>query len=169
MATVSTLLLANASDLLEQGFVFVSWSNSLRSFAITSATVLILAVPISRAIGKAYLELHHAKLAADKLGRTDPLTGLPNRRALFEAYATVSDASLSLMIADIDRFKRINDSYGHLTGDEVISSIANLMRASVADLGMLVRLGGEEFALLTRGADRAPGPGSGRRRASRRS
>ena len=52
------------------------------------------------------------------------------------------------MIADIDRFKRVNDVYGHLAGDEVIKSVADALSSELAEIGMLARVGGEEFALL---------------------
>ena len=84
------------------------------------------------------------------LATTDPLTGLCNRRGFFErAYEAcariVPDGSLSAIILDIDNFKRINDAYGHDTGDEAIRACA---RAAWIDDGVVGRLGGDEFALL---------------------
>ena len=86
-----------------------------------------------------------------RLATIDPLTGLCNRRGFFErateACARVAppDGSLSAIILDIDNFKRINDSYGHETGDEAIRICANAARLDEAVTG---RLGGDEFALL---------------------
>jgi diguanylate cyclase (GGDEF)-like protein len=86
-----------------------------------------------------------------RLAITDPLTGLCNRRGFFEhateacARVVPPDDSLSAIILDIDNFKRINDSYGHETGDEAIRICARAARLEEAVTG---RLGGDEFALL---------------------
>lgn len=86
-----------------------------------------------------------------RLAITDPLTGLCNRRGFFEqateacARVVPPDGSLSAIILDIDNFKRINDSYGHETGDEAIRACADAARLQEALTG---RLGGDEFALL---------------------
>jgi diguanylate cyclase (GGDEF)-like protein len=86
-----------------------------------------------------------------RLATIDPLTGLCNRRGFFEqateACARVAppDGSLSAIVLDIDNFKRINDSYGHETGDEAIRICA---RAASLEEAVTGRLGGDEFALL---------------------
>lgn len=85
---------------------------------------------------------------------TDTLTGLSNRRAFETAIAKLSDQSrqhhtdLSLMIIDIDFFKNINDEHGHLVGDKVLRSLANLLSANVKGKDIVARIGGEEFAIL---------------------
>ncbi|MCX7555797.1 GGDEF domain-containing protein [Xanthomonadaceae bacterium JHOS43] len=84
----------------------------------------------------------------------DALTGLPNRRALTEAIQTLleaPDAMLrghALLVVDVDRFKAINDQFGHPFGDTVLAAIAQRLQAAVSPHGMVARLGGEEFALL---------------------
>ena len=83
--TLVCVVLALSVDVTNQLVFFVDWPTCLRSWAITAAIVLALCIPISRTIGKAHLELFRAKQVADKIGRTDPLTGLPNRRALIES------------------------------------------------------------------------------------
>ncbi len=109
----------------------------------------------SRAIGA--LELS-AGLLAD-LAATDPLTELPNHRAFHErllqevALAERSGRPLSLVLLDLDHFKRINDSFGHPAGDAVVTEVARRL-ASCARRGEVVaRVGGEEFAWLLPGAD----------------
>jgi diguanylate cyclase (GGDEF)-like protein len=139
-------------DVINQLSFFVDWPTCLRSWAITVFLVVSLAAPVSRAIGRANLQLHRAKIAADLVGRTDDLTGLPNRRAFMEAVAAERPDALALAIVDIDRFKRVNDIHGHLAGDAVIRSVAQLMAAELGDLGEVARVGGEEFALLSWGA-----------------
>jgi diguanylate cyclase (GGDEF)-like protein len=150
--TAGCVIIALAVDVTNQLVFFVDWATCLRSWAITTVLVLSLAAPISRTIGKAHLELYRAKLRAEELSRTDPLTGLPNRRSLMEAVASARPEALALVIADIDRFKRVNDAYGHLAGDEVICSIGQRMAAELGELGCVARVGGEEFALLSSGA-----------------
>ncbi|MDH4227028.1 MAG: sensor domain-containing diguanylate cyclase [Deltaproteobacteria bacterium] len=87
------------------------------------------------------------------LARTDVMTGLNNRRAFIELFeASFNNARrykrrLSLMIIDIDHFKPINDNYGHVFGDEVISATGEAMRSAIRDADMAGRLGGEEFAI----------------------
>ena len=149
MACISIALVV---DVVNQLVFFVDWATCVRSWAITMIMALVLAVPISRTIGRAHLELYREKMISRELSRTDHLTGLPNRRALMEAVSAAKGDALILVIADIDRFKRVNDTYGHLAGDEVISSVAHLMAATLGDLGLLARVGGEEFALLSAGA-----------------
>jgi diguanylate cyclase (GGDEF)-like protein len=138
-------------DVTNQLVFFVDWLTCLRSWAITATLVLALAIPISRAIGKAHLELYHAKALAEELSRTDQLTGLPNRRALMEAVYAARPETLALVIVDIDRFKRVNDTHGHLAGDAVIRSVGQMMAAELGVFGQVARVGGEEFALLSSG------------------
>jgi len=85
---------------------------------------------------------------------TDALTGLANRRAFDEALtketlsARNSGHDLSLLIADIDQFKRINDCFGHLVGDKVLIGTADLIRDCVKGRDFVARFGGEEFVVL---------------------
>jgi diguanylate cyclase len=82
----------------------------------------------------------------------DPLTGLFNRRAmdshLDELMAVDTDKPLSLLMADIDHFKRINDTYGHIIGDVVIRNVAETVRKCIRGEDIAVRYGGEEFLVL---------------------
>ena len=89
-----------------------------------------------------------------KLSQTDSLTGLYNR-LYFNTVATKElerskryDNQLSLIFMDIDHFKQINDTYGHLMGDEILREIANTLTHSVRQYDVVSRWGGEEFALL---------------------
>ncbi len=91
-----------------------------------------------------------AKLAeAQVTARVDMLTGLPNRRAFEEAFAARRGPAC-LALCDIDRFKRINDGYGHGVGDRVLSAIADTLRTG-CDGHLVARHGGEEFAVLLTG------------------
>jgi diguanylate cyclase len=85
---------------------------------------------------------------------TDPLTGLLNRRgfdrALDESLDTARSggAPLSLVMLDIDHFKRVNDSYGHVFGDRVLHGVAAAIRSSIGRVEAAARYGGEEFAVV---------------------
>jgi diguanylate cyclase (GGDEF)-like protein len=87
------------------------------------------------------------------LATVDSLTGLLNRYAFFDqahalrVRATSAAARVSLLMFDLDHFKRINDRFGHATGDEALRLFAHTMRTSLAGRGIVGRLGGEEFAL----------------------
>ena len=91
--------------------------------------------------------------------RTDPLTGLLNRRALLDEVARRIDRldregiPGTLMFIDLDHFKRLNDSRGHDVGDEALRVIAGLLRAAVRPSDLVARLGGDEFAIWMDGCD----------------
>lgn len=88
------------------------------------------------------------------LANTDALTNSFNRRRLFEIGEELFNIykkhnhGFSLMILDIDHFKRINDTYGHPVGDEVLREVSNLIEKSIRREDLLCRYGGEEFAIL---------------------
>jgi diguanylate cyclase len=93
--------------------------------------------------------------------RTDALTGLANRRALDdelarqEAEFQQSGKTFSVIMGDVDHFKRFNDTHGHQAGDEVLRRVANVIRQSVRDLDIVARYGGEEFAVILPGTTAA--------------
>jgi diguanylate cyclase len=91
--------------------------------------------------------------------RTDALTELPNRRAFDEELARRfaewrrKGEPLSVVLVDIDRFKRLNDTYGHLAGDAVLQNTAAALQRDKRDMDFLARYGGEEIAMIVPGAD----------------
>lgn len=102
-------------------------------------------------------EIQRRKLLEEelrKLATTDFLTGLFLRRHFFELgekeinRARRSGAHLSLLVLDIDHFKSINDTYGHQTGDEVLTGFASIFRDCLRDTDILCRFGGEEFVAI---------------------
>lgn len=100
------------------------------------------------------LALESANQKLEHLSRTDRLTGLNNRgywqERLEEEYAKFSrhNTTTTLVIFDIDHFKKVNDTYGHQTGDEVIKICARALLASARDIDICGRYGGEEFVVL---------------------
>jgi diguanylate cyclase (GGDEF)-like protein len=91
----------------------------------------------------------------------DPLTGLPNRLATFEAVtaeigrAERSGSRFAIAFLDLDRFKSINDGLGHASGDALLVAVAQRIRTSLADGDFVGRFGGDEFCVILRGADAA--------------
>ena len=98
-------------------------------------------------------ELSTALANAEFLAFQDPLTGLANRRAFFELHGrSQSDRLRHVLTIDLDHFKRINDTYGHPVGDEVLVGVSEALNAAIANVGsdgcIAARLGGEEFAAI---------------------
>lgn len=94
--------------------------------------------------------------------RTDPLTGAANRGAFDEelerrcALAAAGQGCFSLVFADLDHFKKINDTYGHPVGDRVLTAFVAFLRARVRETDLIARCGGEEFGVILPGATLRP-------------
>jgi len=90
----------------------------------------------------------------EQLAHTDPLTQILNRRALTERItaemerALRYDATMALLMIDLDHFKRVNDTYGHLVGDDVLRDVAQLLTETIRGHDIVARYGGEEFLVL---------------------
>jgi diguanylate cyclase (GGDEF)-like protein len=105
----------------------------------------------SEATMLAALEMSAAALATStEEARTDQLTGLPNRRALLEEIErrSANAENFTLALADLNGFKRYNDSFGHPAGDALLRRLGRKLGAACADHGMAARLGGDEFCVL---------------------
>ena len=115
---------------------------------------LIARIELHLKLQRLQRELIEKNRLLEKLSTTDPLTGLRNRRFLTEIlsvefqranrYAT----GLTILMADLDRFKRVNDRYGHLAGDEVLSSLAKRLMRRLRGSDVGGRYGGEEFMVM---------------------
>lgn len=148
-ATAAAVVAALLMDVVNQLVFFIDWTTALRSWVVTILIALLVATPILSWIGRAHLALAESRRQLEHLSRTDPLTGLPNRRALMEEAERAGTAWMVLVIIDIDHFKRVNDTHGHRTGDAVLCAAGRLMAEMLGEFGLLGRLGGEEFALIS--------------------
>ncbi|WP_110946470.1 GGDEF domain-containing protein [Pseudomonas bohemica] len=127
----------------------VVWENILTPImSEDNSTRLILC--LSRDITRQIMAEEKLKIAS----LTDPLTGLPNRRALQKAYANTIKRNLKLgrqtgiLLFDIDDFKKINDTYGHNAGDHILIKTTKRLDVKESKNQLLARLGGDEFALI---------------------
>jgi diguanylate cyclase (GGDEF)-like protein len=99
-------------------------------------------------------EQRHTEDKLQQLALTDSLTGCLNRRAFFELAAPEFERSLryhrplSFILLDVDNFKKVNDTYGHLVGDQVLEGMAHACQHSLRDSDKLARYGGEEFVVM---------------------
>ena len=100
-----------------------------------------------------------SKEELERLANFDSLTGLHNRQAILGKLCELINRAkrykedFTLIMLDIDHFKRVNDRYGHLTGDEVLEKIATLIRLNIRDTDVAGRYGGEEFIIILPQAD----------------
>jgi diguanylate cyclase (GGDEF)-like protein len=131
----------------------VPWNFWLDNSTILSmaAEALLSSIAIAYRIKLLSRERDEAILGeefARRLAETDPLTGLLNRRAFLE-QAVGRHGDQVLQIADLDHFKRVNDTLGHDGGDEVLRVFARMLRSAVPGTALVSRIGGEEFAILS--------------------
>lgn len=109
---------------------------------------------LQRALAETNRRLARNQVQLETLASTDALTGLLNRRALWDralvelARAQREHTSLSLLVLDLDHFKQVNDQWGHLAGDAMLRHVTGLMQGAVRRTDVVGRLGGEEFVVL---------------------
>lgn len=129
-----------------------TWFVMLSAFCLAGFVVSFLRQRVSRLL---------STLA--RAARVDPLTGILNRGGFEERFAQElerarrNEEALTLLVADIDRFKGINDRHGHAAGDEVLERVARVLTDCTRAPDVVARLGGEEFAVLLSQADRDDG------------
>lgn len=106
-------------------------------------------------------ERKHFEEQLRELAERDPLTNTYNRRHLYEMLRTEIErarrygTALSIVMFDIDRFKNVNDTHGHVAGDRVLVGIAEIAQKQLRSVDLLARYGGEEFMIVTPDIDRA--------------
>jgi diguanylate cyclase (GGDEF)-like protein len=146
--------------LASQAVPMISAATALAVLAVGTRTSLPLAGVILAVVALvgallrllvAHVELR-SLLSSRELARTDELTGLGNRRALHEALdAAARDAGerpYALLLADLDAFKQVNDTLGHHAGDRLLVQVAGQLRAVMPPDATLIRMGGDEFAVV---------------------
>lgn len=116
---------------------------------------LIIAPPMAYWMANLIYEVTRLGDEIERIAYVDDLTGIANRRAFFERAPVLieqskdPDANISIILIDIDNFKRINDTYGHKAGDAVLVAVADILTAAMRGAnGIVGRIGGEEFALV---------------------
>lgn len=146
---------------------YLSWQNRHWGTQITKRPVLAILkqfAQMKQELTLAQLEIERRKRAEKELRQsedrlrtmaaTDPLTGLFNRRYLWHTAdreiqrARRYGTSLAMIMMDVDRFKQVNDNFGHDIGDQVLCELARISQANIRSFDSLARVGGEEFAFL---------------------
>lgn len=149
-ATLSSTISAAVTALAVMGLIEYS---DLKYRAIEFG-MLIDATLLALALGSQFRSIQAEKQVAEQQAATDPLTGLYNRRSFLElarplwSNAKRYERSLSLLMVDIDHFKMINDTHGHVAGDDAILAVTQVLSAAVREGDIVARWGGEEFLVL---------------------
>ncbi|WP_246463129.1 ligand-binding sensor domain-containing diguanylate cyclase [Nitrospirillum iridis] len=141
-----------------------AWFRLLMVFGVVAVLACVLAVRTEaqmrreRALGRIVAartrDLRNANTKLEQLASTDPLTGILNRRRFFELARLECDRSrrygrgFSVILFDLDHFKRVNDTFGHLMGDEVLRAAVAVAGKACRSVDLLARFGGEEVMLL---------------------
>ena len=127
-------------------------------FLIVSSCIAVLVKILAESFERQQNKTDKLLVQMEDLSVKDPLTGAYNRRFLIRYLdssmksAADDGKNIAIVMFDIDKFKRINDDYGHLVGDEVIKALSNVLMSSCRDYDIVSRYGGEEFLLVLPGA-----------------
>jgi diguanylate cyclase (GGDEF)-like protein len=120
-------------------------------YALVAGGLTLLFLLLYRIVARASRSLRRQAEENRRQALHDPLTTLPNRRSLYERLDKLlaSGRPLSLLVADLDGFKELNDTLGHHAGDDVLSQLGPRVQAAIPEAELLARIGGDEFAVLT--------------------
>lgn len=153
------LVLGIALDLNKRLHAFIdrheNWQldEVLPAFFLAGILSMMLLVARTRGLRLELRRRRRAESEANQLARRDALTGLANRRTLIAHVEALiagarPDTAFSIFMLDLDRFKPVNDTYGHEGGDAVLQAIADRLRQRVGAQGLVARMGGDEFACV---------------------
>jgi len=149
LVTVSPFFLASTGWLRD-------FPDKLYGLIIWPTSIFLACICVAFAMG--YHRRHLLERALEDASNTDPLTGVANRRYFQHLLQRETSRLLrmtqpcALLMLDIDYFKRINDNFGHPTGDRAIKALADACTSNSRDVDVVARLGGEEFAIIMPGA-----------------
>jgi two-component system, cell cycle response regulator len=121
---------------------------------------LVARVAVGRRIAELHREIQAKNRLLEEMALTDALTGLPNRRAVDVwasrelSAAARHDFAFWVVMADLDSFKKVNDTYGHDAGDSVLKTFAEILKTHTRQSDICARLGGEEFLVMMTHSDR---------------
>ena len=148
-------LLYASQFLAQPGLPFHYTSDNLGRLVVLFAVTPVMAIMVGRLRAQSDRQV----AAMRELAEVDPLTGIANRRVFLRdgerdlPRAHRLGISMAVVAVDIDRFKQVNDTYGHAIGDVVLRTVAERLRQAIRDIDVLARTGGEEFALILPGTD----------------
>ncbi|WP_295818202.1 GGDEF domain-containing protein [uncultured Deinococcus sp.] len=159
--------LVNAAVVFSVALCALAWwpgtAGGPDSAALSAALIQLMFACITLLVVQALMARHTAALRRHVQQATwdanqDVLTGLPNRRSLMrrlDACATREDGALAVALIDVDHFKAVNDEHGHARGDDVLRTVAHVLRGYLGGRGTVGRYGGEEFLCLLPDIDAA--------------
>lgn len=152
----SPIITVNPEDDIEYAFIQLSL-NRIRRIPVIKDNKLIGIVSyrdISNALRKSFYKLQEKTESLELKAITDPLTGLYNKTYINQNLKSIFSLSkrtnqpMAIIMIDIDHFKKINDIYGHLCGDEVLKKLSVILKEKTREVNIVGRYGGEEFIIL---------------------
>lgn len=147
------IVMTTTEDSTDRNLAFLNGANDFITKPIDEME-LLARVNVHHKLAQTIRELEASRRALAEQATTDPLTRLKNRRAFFEngsqhvSMARRYGTDVSLIVADLDHFKRINDTLGHQAGDEALIAVARVLLQMTRTEDTCARIGGEEFAML---------------------
>jgi diguanylate cyclase (GGDEF)-like protein len=156
MRSYNTRLTVLLSIVATTGIVYMStsWYSYLLTLGMPSVAAMLIAILSFIVLISPIPVLITSSFALSDAATRDSLTGLLNRASFNDAFAgliaasTKSNTQFHLLMIDLNKFKQINDSLGHIVGDLVLKDVATKLTHSIRDVDVLARLGGDEFAIL---------------------
>lgn len=159
IASLPVFMMTTGDDITDKHLAFLNGANDFLLKPVDPIE-LQARINVHYNLATSIRELEESRAKLKLQATTDPLTKLQNRRAFFEegdkAVFTIQryKTDLSVILLDIDFFKKVNDKYGHHAGDVVLVRIAKLLKSMVRHVDMAARIGGEEFSLMLPGTNR---------------
>jgi len=147
------IVMTTAEDNVDRNLAFLNGANDFVNKPIDEME-MVARVNVHYRLAQTIRELEESRKALSEQATTDTLTKLRNRRAFFEngtkalSMARRYQSDLSVMLLDIDHFKKINDTFGHSVGDEALILVGHILSGLARSDDTVARIGGEEFAIL---------------------